>query len=110
MDDDRLTIFERAILERIASKHPSLQQLVPTLRVLKRQLTGAGSYTDLDGPAPSAIFADAHIGMEGLINMPSVENGMGAVLFFREGRPALLEIFTFGGESWSGSTTGFSIS
>ena len=109
-DDGKLTSFESAILERIASSCPSLQPLIPTLRVLKRQITGAGSYTELACPATSAIVADGHVGIEGLINVPGVEKGMGAVLFFKAGSPTLLEIYTFGGDSWSGSTTGFSFS
>ena len=41
--------------------------------------------------------------------MPNVENGMGAVLFCRGGRPDCLEIVTFGDASWDGVLDGFSI-
>lgn len=44
-----------------------------------------------------------------MIVMPNVENGMGAVLFCRAGRPECLEIVTFGDASWDGVFDGFSI-
>jgi hypothetical protein len=49
------------------------------------------------------------LGLDALIVMPNVENGMGAVLFCQGGRPECLEIVTFGDATWDGLFDGFSI-
>jgi hypothetical protein len=41
--------------------------------------------------------------------MPGVPNGMGAILFCKNGAPELLEIYTNGDVLWDGVFTGFSI-
>jgi hypothetical protein len=102
-----LSAFERAILELMGSDRESLRPLVPRLQVLKREFTGAGSYTDLACPESAPDLGDGHIGIDVLINVPGVPNGMGAVLFCKAGAPKLLEIYTFGGESWNGIADGF---
>jgi hypothetical protein len=103
-----LSAFERAILELMGSARESLRSLIPHL--LKREFTGAGSYTDLACPESAPDLGDGHIGIDVLINVPGVPNGMGAVLFCKAGTPTLLEIYTFGGESWNGVADGFSFS
>src|SRR5882724_2788956 len=105
-----LSAFERAILELMGSARESLRSLIPHLQVLKREIRGAGSYTDLACPESAPELGDEHIGIDVLINMPGVPNGMGAVLFCKAGTPTLLEIYTFGGESWNGVADGFSFS
>jgi hypothetical protein len=109
--EPRLTLnaFEIAILRRLAGREPSVGS-VDALEVVSREFTGAGSYTTFKGDESAGGPWDRHhVGLNDLINMPGVPNGMGAVLFFRKGQPACLEVYTFGGEHWDGVHEGFSI-
>jgi hypothetical protein len=103
------TEFELAILERLASKDPSIQRSVRQLHVLSREFTGVGSFTrfaceDLPADAP-----DQQVVLDELIKMPCVPNGMGAVLFCKGGKPQCLEVFTYGDDHWEGVYDGFAI-
>lgn len=53
--------FERAILERMALRHHELAPVIPTLHVVKREFTGAGSYTELKCAKVAVGMGDAHI-------------------------------------------------
>jgi hypothetical protein len=101
--------FETAILERIALKNPALRAHFSRLHVLSREFTGVGSYTNFRIPEANAQETRTHLALDALIIMPNVENGMGAVLFCRGGRPECLEIVTFGDALWDGVFEGFSI-
>lgn len=101
--------FENAILERIALKNPSLRDYLRKLHVLSREFTGVGSYTNFRIPDIDAQAPRTHLGLDALIVMPKVENGMDAVLFCRGGRPECLEIVTFGETVWDGVFEGFKI-
>jgi hypothetical protein len=98
--------LERAILERIAQDEPWLQGPFASLHVLSREFTGVGSYTNFacdeldsqDDPFP---------GLDALILVPGVPNGMGAVLHCRAKRPKCLELFTYGDDVWDGTFDGF---
>jgi hypothetical protein len=105
-----LSAFECAILELMGSDRESLRRLIPHIQVIKREFTGAGSYADVACPESAPDLGDAHIGVDVLISVPGVPNGMGAVLFCKAGAPTLLELYTFGGESWNGVADGFSFS
>ena len=100
--------FELAILERIASEHAELRPHLGVLRVLSREFTGVGSYTNFRCEGSGTECSDP-LGLNGLIMMPGVPNGMGAVLFCHAGRPKCLETFTYGADHWSGVHEGFSI-
>lgn len=99
--------FELAILNRLASQEPSLRVSLEQLHVLSRQFTGVGSFTNFKCDA--ANDRKRHVGFDGLIHMPTVPNGMGAVLFCRGDRPECLEVYTFGNEHWDGVYDGYSI-
>jgi hypothetical protein len=101
--------FELAILERLAQVRPSLRPLLPKLHVLSREFTGVGSYTNFSCSGHSADLGNDRIGFDGLILMPGIPNGMGAVLFCEGGVPKCLETYTFGTEHWDGVYSGFSI-
>jgi hypothetical protein len=103
-----VSVFERAILERMAAHVPSLASVLPKLRVLNREFTGAGSYTALDCPVSISDSVGDPIVLRELINMPGVPDGMGAALHIKDGVPKSLEIFTFGVQSWGGVSDGFS--
>jgi hypothetical protein len=108
MIEDQLNLneFEIAILDRLGGDKLAHEFRCGLIRASSRHFTGAGSYTDFDCPPGGE---SAHIGLDALINMPSVPNGMGAVLFMKGGHPRCLEVYTYGGESWDGSYEGFSI-
>jgi hypothetical protein len=100
--------FELAILSNLAEEKPSLRQLMPKLRVLSREFTGVGSYTTFMCSASAPDLGNERIGLNKLIVMPGVPNGMGAVLFCEAGKPHTLETYTYGTELWDGVYTGFS--
>jgi len=101
--------FELALLERLAVAHPPLREHLGHLHVLSREFTGVGCFTKfrLEGSRPEA--SEQQLGLNGLIVMPNVPNGMGAVLFCRGGQPEILETFTYGADHWDGEYDGFSI-
>src|SRR3954469_12484782 len=95
--DNGLNEFETAVLQHMVQDNPWLLPVVGVLRVTSRTLTGNGSYTDFEHVAPSKGIPDGHIGLDRLISMPGIENGMGAVLFLKDGRATVLEAFVYGG-------------
>jgi hypothetical protein len=101
--------FEIAILERIAAKSPSLRTYLRNLHVLSREFTGVGSYTNFKCEDESAQVIEQRIGLDDLIVMPNVQNGMGAVLLCQGDQPKCLETYTFGDELWDGVFEGFVI-
>lgn len=101
--------FELALIERIALKTPALREHLANLHVLSREFTGVGSYTNFKIPDLEAQAPRTRLGLDGLIVMPNVENGMGAVLFCRGARPECLETYTFGDTLWDGVFEGFAI-
>ena len=100
--------FELEILHRIARVEPSILAFVGNLHVLSREFTGVGSFTKFKCDAP-AHAASRHVGLDALINMPGVPNGMGAVLFCKGDQPECLELYTYGDDHWDGVHEGFSI-
>jgi hypothetical protein len=100
--------LEMAVLEHIAQAAPPLRPTIGTLRVCRRELTGAGSYTYF-APTVPVVIPDGYITLSSLILMPGVAHGMGAALAVTSGYPEFLEIFTFGEHLWSGVDSGFAI-
>jgi hypothetical protein len=98
--------LECAILERIARDVAWLQGPFGSLHVLSRDYTGIGSYTNFVCDVPEAAD-DPFPGLKALIRVPSVLNGMGAVLWCRGTLPKCLEIFAYGDDSWDGTYEGF---
>ena len=73
-----------------------------------------GCATLIKGPSQSVpVSSDPPaadiFGLDDLIVMPHVQNGMGAVLFCQGGQPKCLETYTFGDELWDGLFEGFVI-
>ena len=98
--------LEQAILDRIAKDEPWLQIPAAGLHVLSREFTGVGGYTNFLCDLPESAN-DPHPGLKPLIRLPTVPNGMGAVLWCRASQPSCLELFTYGNEKWDGSYDGF---
>lgn len=105
-----MTDLETAILAAIASENPSVQPLVRTAQVVKREFTGAGSFTEFESGNSVPALGDSAFDLGSLIiNVPGQEHGMGAELTCKSGKLHRLEIFTLGVESWDGNSHGFSI-
>ena len=81
--------FEAAILARLASRTESLRTFLDGLHVLSREFTGVGSFTrfQLDPALARVELGEQQIGLDELVSVPGVPNGMGAVLFCRGGYP-----------------------
>ena len=101
--------LEVAILELLASEVTKIAPLIKKLHVLSREFTGVGSYTNFDCPDSEPELGEKSLGLNALISMPNVKNGMGAVLFCEKGKPKCLETYTHGNEHWDGIYDGFSI-
>ncbi len=101
--------FELALLDRLASKEPALRRAVEHLRVLSREFTAVGSYTNFACEDAATTGPDKQLGLDALIAMPGVPNGMGAVLFCKGDTPQCLEVFAYGDDHWEGVYEGFTI-
>ena len=96
--------------QRIAASNPLLRAHLGHLHVLSREFTGVGSYTKFKCAEAVGDAAAEQLGLDGLIVMPNVQNGMGAMLFCRGGQSMCRETYTYGSELWDGLFEGFSIS
>ena len=101
--------FEIAILNTIAQKNPVIRPFLERLHVLSREFTGVGSFTNFHCEETASGVPREYLDLNALIVMPNVPNGMGAVLFCRNGKPECLETFTYGDDHWDGVSDGFSI-
>ena len=101
--------FEIAILQHLGLRVPAIRESIDQLHVLSREYTGVGGYTNFVDESSSDDLSDQQIGLDGLITMPRVPNGMGAVLFCKGGRPLCLEVFAYGDDRWDGVYDGFDI-
>src|SRR5580765_1534227 len=99
--------FELAILEHLASKESSIAGRIEGLRVLSREFTGVGSFTNFK--CDESRSPQRQVDLDAGINMPGVPNGMGAILFCMGNQPKCLEVYTHGGDYWDGVFEGVSI-
>ena len=103
-----LNELERAILQHLAPQLPELTSVIPKLHVLSREFTDVGSFTHfccdevIDGASTPIVLLEP-------INIPGIKSGLGAALFFEDGKVRVLEFFAFGDETWDGLFDGFSI-
>ena len=99
--------LELAVLARLTVAGAPVD--AANLSVVSREITGAGSYTTFaSSVAPPDVWRD-RVGLDVLIEVPGVPNGLGAVLWLNNDMPLCLEIYTYGGDSWDGSFEGYSI-
>ena len=101
--------LELSILQVLSKRYPFLLSEIHDLHVLSRKYTGVGCYTEF-------LFDEEYVDNEiqqlllpENICLPSVQNGMTAVLLCVRNHPILLEIVTYQ-EAWDGTFEGFSIS
>jgi hypothetical protein len=102
---DIANALELAILARLSVAGAPVD--VSKLDVISREITGAGSYTTFATADPPPDVWRDHVGLDVLIEVPGVPNGLGAVLWLTSDLPLCLEIYTYGGDSWDGSFEGY---
>ena len=100
--------LELAVLDRIAQEHPTVRPMIKGLHVLSREYTGVGSFTNFKHQDSQGDSQGRWIGLNPLIRISSVPNGLGAMLFCEGSQITLLEIYTFG-DDWDGLYDGFKI-
>ena len=108
-NEETLNEFEISILKRMADQLPHLLPVISQLTVSLRVQTGVGSFTNF--ASHSTNVGDTNGGPLALdchISMPGVPNGLGALLFFNANSIALLEIFSYGDDAWTGNWEGYS--
>ena len=114
VDNDQLSVFERAVIERIGFDNTEIREelsaLLSGLRVTQRELTGAGAYIHFDGDASFDKLGNGHFGLSTPINIPTLEYGLTTELACRDGKPMFLEFCTTGAEVWSGDLVDYSFS
>jgi len=101
--------FEVALLRQLADREPEIRASLNRLHVLSREFTGVGCFTKFVCEESGDTKSERQVGLKALIRVPSVPNGMGAVLFCKGDQPKLLEVFTYGNDHWDGEYDGFSI-
>ena len=111
---DRLSVFERAVIERIgldnAEIHEELSALSSRLRVTRQELTGVGAYIHFDCDDSIAKLGESHFGLSAPIIIPTLEYGLTTELACSNGKPTFLELCTTGVEVWNGDLTDYSFS
>ena len=101
---NELTKMEKTIMEMfLHGEHPLLENLRHQLsqcRIVKREFTGVGFFTDFEVDARLAYgkvnleLSDVHTEFD------DVKSGIGFVLFIRDGLLSMLEGYTYGTESY----------
>ena len=115
--NNSLTSLEKAILEKIGStarnNHLSIENHIPYLSVISREITGVGMYVYFDDLSPSEIRS-AHLTVKDvfssdhIVETDNLKNGLGYALYAEDGKLKFLELFTYDVETWDGSYTSFS--
>jgi hypothetical protein len=110
-----LTELEREVMKMLlAGDHPVLEVLRMQLchaKVVRRELTGVGSYTYFQIPSDvprvpgrrSFELGDVHA------DIPPLKLGVDFILFIREGAIDFLEAFTYGDDAWPETITMFTL-
>ena len=104
-----LTELEKSVLKEIASANPELEACLSELAVSKREYSGAGSFTHfkpLENPI-NGYPELKRLTLSKVVALPKIKNGLGGFLEVLNGSPDMLELHTFGEESWSGNEEGY---
>jgi len=87
--------LERAILDWIAARQPSLAARLSVATIVKREYTGAGFFVDLLSKDFDADWDRPAVDGP-LIDSPLLDFGGGSILYLLLGEPCCLEIYAFG--------------
>jgi hypothetical protein len=92
----KVSRFEHAVLQWLRDHaDPQLAVLLSSCRVVGREHTGVGLYLDLESP-PVESRASVESPVSGPdFQSPEIPHGGGSLLFLTDGRPTLLEIYTY---------------
>ncbi|CAA6678064.1 MULTISPECIES: hypothetical protein [unclassified Lentimonas] len=109
-NEDQLNELETSVLRKLAVHNPELEGIIEDLKVSKRTYSGVGGFTDFEPIENDIGLGNETLGLNDYIIMiPSVPNGMGSVLFCTDGKPEMLEFFTYGSDEWYGKDMNFTL-
>lgn len=100
-----LNALETAVLRRTC---PDILEARTSHRVIRRDLTGVGSFTFFEADLPPSE-PGTKIRLNGLIQLPGIDHGLGATLLLHTDEGHCLEVYSFGEEHWDGTADGFGI-
>ena len=110
--NNKLTQLETLLLKAMVAQHKDYFStgcgFVDNLRVIRRDVTGVGCYVIFEKILQSKAgdeLQPAELGFNGVIAVPDVPSGLGAVVCVENGVVNYIELFTYGSEKWSGNTT-----
>jgi len=104
-----MTTLELAVLEKISEDYPELRAVLDDLKVIKREYSGAGSFTHFQTLKNRIknIPEFKRLSLNTVVHISELENGLGGFLEVSECSPEMLELYTFGEELWSGKVSEF---
>ena len=102
----KFTLLEETVLRAISETYPvdraALRRQLSTGKVLRRENTGAGFYTDFSvDRALSPAIGGERLRAGPAVRVKGLDHGMGFILWLREGYAHQLEGYSFG-ESTTG--------
>jgi hypothetical protein len=101
-----LTPLEKAVIVATATENwPDFR--VDSVRVTRRENTGAGRFTYLDDAGGQELLDGFYSAQGRLIEIPGVRNGLGFEIAVSSGRIAYVEFVTYGNVTWDGSEGGW---
>jgi hypothetical protein len=97
-----------AVLDDQRARYPALYGQIPLLGVRSRELTGVGAYINFDLPEDPAVpieqgRPDAVLTGNKTIVMDDPPSGLAFAVGVSGGRIDLLELVTYGDETWDGT-------
>lgn len=107
---EELNDLELTLLNGLTTKYPSLKSHIPFLKVVGREITGAGmcvnfEYLDFNGEPEdlNALFSNGEI-----VEIENLKNGLCYVIDVTGGKIEFIEFVTYG-ENWNGEFTDFKL-
>jgi hypothetical protein len=109
-NENQLNGLETSVLRKLAVHTPELEGIIEDLKVSKRTFSGVGGFTNFEPIENDIGLGNETLGLNDyMIIIPSVPNGMESVLFCTDGKPEMLEFFTYGSDEWYGKDMNFTL-
>ena len=108
MERISLNELEAALLAAFAEQEPRLLSCIQGLRVTGREFSGVGTFTSFAPNAVPAATPRGPIGLDWIVDVPGIPNGLGASITVAADGIEFLEIASLSG-NWDGSHAGFSV-
>ena len=109
METFAINELERSLLSAFSRQVPALAPALRDLRVLDREFSGVGTFTTFAPATVQPTVPDGPIGLECLIEIPGIPNGLLASLAIKGRQVEFLEIVALDSD-WDGRHEGFTIS